>query len=358
MRKTWPEPVPGPFLGFQLKHIGDFLITLPALGFLKECAPGRPVGLVVSPQVAELARCHPWVDEVIELDRRGGCKHLWRVAQGIHKRNYETAFIFDGQTRSIITATVAGLRHRVGAPGIYSLGKCACLYNLAIDIKDSRWPMESQAYRAQKMVAAALHLVPGPIMKPPPLKLSASHRAKARHLVAEMPGDGPLVGLAVRGRQLEKTWPLINFIKLAQCLWKNHQARLFVTGGPEDSVLARNLINASEVPVADFCGRTSLPELAGLMELSDLIVAVDTGTAHIAALTNTPIVSIFVWTSPALWAPQSDQIRILAYDWTLKRFGLPTGVETPWLSASTISPAMVLKEASAILGQRRRLNAS
>lgn len=355
MRKTSPEPVPGPFLGFQLKHIGDFLATLPALGFLKEYAPGRPVGLVVAPAIAELARCHPWVDEVIELDRKAGRKHMSRVAQAIHKRYYGTAFIFDGQERSIITAVLAGLRHRVAAPGLYPLGACRFLYNLAVDIKDSRWPLESQAYRAQKMVAGALHLGPGPILKPPPLNLSPDHRAKAQALMAEIPGDGPLVGLSLRGRQLEKTWPLLNFIKVAQRLWNEHRARLFVTGGPEDSALARNLALASEVPVADFCGRTSLPELAAVTELSDLIISVDTGTVHIAALTDTPIISIFVWTSPALWAPQSERVYPLAYDWALNRFGLHSEGEQPWLSAPVISPAMVYKEASAVLRRQRAL---
>lgn len=354
MRKTSPGPAPGPFLGFQLKHIGDFLTTLPALGFLKAYAPGRPVGLVVTPAIAELARCHPWVDEVIELDRKAGRMHMSRVAQAIHKRYYGTAFIFDGQERSIITALIAGLRHRVGAPGLYPLGACRFLYNLAVDIKDSRWPMESQAYRAQKMVAAALHLGPGPILKPPPLNLSAAHRAKAQSLAAEIPGPGPLVGLSLRGRQLEKTWPLMNFIKVAQRLWNEHQARLFVTGGLEDSALAHNLAIASEVPIADFCGRTNLPELAAVNELSDLVISVDTGTTHIAALTGTPIISIFAWTSPALWAPQSQNVYPLAYEWALKRFGLTSEAERPWLSAPVISPAIVYKEASAILRRRRR----
>jgi len=354
MAKNRSEPVPGPFLGFQLKHIGDFLATLPALGFLKECAPGRPVGMVVTPDIAELARCHPWVDEVIELDRKAGRKHVSQVAQSIHDKYYGTAFIFDGQTRSIIAATLAGLRYRVGAPGLYPLGVRRPLYNLVVDIKDSRWPVESQAYRAQKMVAGALNLVPGPICKPPPLKLAAAPRAKAQSLIAELPGPGPLVGLSLRGRQLEKTWPLMNFIKVAQRLWNTHQARLFVTGGPEDSALARNLAIASEVPVADFCGRTNLPELAALTEMSDLIISVDTGTAHIAALTDTPIISIFVWTSPALWAPQSEEVYPLAYDWALKRFGLISEAEMPWLSAPVISPAIVYKEASAILRRRRR----
>lgn len=354
MRKTRSEPVPGPFLGFQLKHIGDFLMTLPALGFLRDCAPGRPIGMVVTPDIAELARCHPWVDEVIELDRRAGRKHMSQVAQDIHKRYYGSAFIFDGQARSIITAILAGLRHRVGAPGLYPLGPYRLLYNLGVDIKDSRWPMESQAYRAQKMVASAMHYVPGPIMEPPPLNLSQAHRAKAQSLVASIPGHGPLVGLTLRGRQLEKTWPLINFIKLAQRLWNGHQARLFVTGGSADSALARNLAIASEVPVTDLCGQTSLPELAALMELSDLLITVDTGTAHIAAITGTPTINIFVWTSPALWAPQSGQARILAYDGALSRFGLPSEAGMPWLAAPVISPAMVFKEASAILRRPRR----
>ncbi len=348
MRGSSPTPPAGPFLGFQLKHIGDFLMTLPALGFLKQQFPADPVGLVVPPALADLARRHPWVDEVFTVDRRGGAGHLWRAARAIGRSAYRTGFIFDGQTRSIVTATLARLQSRVGAPALYPLGGFAPLYTRAVEIREPHWRLEPQARRTQKAVAAALGLLPGPVRRPPPPELDQDSLAAAGELAAGLSGSGPLVGLALQGRQPEKSWPLAEFARLARQLWDRFQARLFVTGGPDESPMARALARAAGAPVADFCGRTTLPALIALADLSDLFITVDTGTSHLAALTETPIISIFIWTSPAQWPPQSPHARLLVYEWALKRFGLNPG-DGPWRAAAVIGPDLVFEEAAAIL---------
>ncbi|MDR1043555.1 MAG: glycosyltransferase family 9 protein [Candidatus Adiutrix sp.] len=339
--------LPGPFLAFQLKHIGDFLMTLPALGFIKQHSDHK-TGLVLSPKIAELARGHPWVDEIFVLDRRRGLPALWNLARSLRPLTYRSALVFDGQTRSIVAAALAGLKNLVGAGGLYPQGGWSWLYTRDLDIVDQAWPLESQAYRGQKLAAAALGRPAGPPLRPPAPPLSEAERFKARELTAALAGQGPLVGLTLAGLQPEKTWPLPNFADLCRRLWSAFGARLFVTGGPDESPLAQALARASGTPVADFCGRTALKDLLALAEISDLFITIDTGASHIVALTETPLISIFVWTSPALWPPQSPRARILCYDWALARFGLKAG-DGPWLSAPVVTPEMVFQEAAKIL---------
>lgn len=339
-------------LSFQIKHIGDFLHTLPALGFMRAARPGHQAGLVVTPKIAELAEAHPWVDEVFILDRSRGLGHLRSLAADIKKRGYESGLIFDGQPRSILAAFLAGLKNRSGASGLYPVqGWPRFFYNADLDIVsglDRPLPLVSQAERGLRLAAAALGLEPSPPPRPPKPFLGPEHLARADGLIGELDGPGPLVGLTLQGLQPEKSWPLANFKILVKKLRDEFQARLFVTGGPGESAAAEALARSAGVPVGNFCGRTGLLDLLALAERSDLFITVDTGTSHLAALTETPLISLFIWTSPALWPPQSPLARILCYDWALARFGLRPG-DGPWRSAPVIGPEMVFEEAASFL---------
>lgn len=346
--------LPEPYLGFQLKHIGDFLATLPALGFLKRHS-GAPVGVVVAPSLAELALRHRWIDEVFTLDRTRDSRHLRQVARAIARKKYRTALIFDGQTRSLVTAALAGVRNRLGARGLYPLQGLGFLYSHEVDIVDNLWPLESQAYRAQKMAAAMLGLEPGALLRPPPPDLDQVSAGRVQKLLAELTGEGPLIGLSLRGRQPEKSWPLAHFAALCRRLRREFRAALFVVGAEGDLPLARNLAQAAGAPVANFCGRTSLSDVIALAEASDLFITVDTGVAHLAALTETPVIGIFTWTSPALWPPQTPHARLLVYEWALKRFGLKPADGPwlrPWLTAPVITPDLVFQETLVMLKSR------
>lgn len=343
--------LPGPYLGFQLKHIGDFLMTLPALGFLKKHT-GAPVSMVVSPQTAELALRHNWIDEVFTLDRSKNFRHLRKVAQDIRQKKYQTAFIFDGQPRSLLTATLAGIKNRLGASGLYPLGVLSLLYSHKINIIDNLWSLESQAFRAQKMAATVLGLKPGAPMRPPQPELDQASARRSSELLTELAGQGPIIGLALQGRQFEKSWPLAHFTALCRKLSREFGADIFVVGAEKEIPLARNLAQAAEVPMANFCGRTSLSDVILLAARSDLFITVDTGTSHLVALTNTPLISIFIWTSPALWPPQTPHARLMVYNWALNRFALkPTDGPwlRPWINAPVITPDLVFREARVML---------
>ena len=338
----------GNFLCFQLKHIGDFLHTLPALGFLRASRPNAKTEVVVTPKIAELAKNHPWIDRVHILDRNQGLSGLRAFARQINSPEYGAAFIFDGQTRSIMAATLSGVKCRIGSVGLYSLGNYAWLYSNDINITDNHYPLESQAYRGQKMAALAFGLKPGPPLRPPLPNLPPKALATATTLMAELKGSGPAIGLTLSGLQHEKSWPLAHFVRLCRLLYEKFEARLFVTGGPAESHMAQRLSETAEIPVANFCGRTSLLDMVALAGFSDLFITVDTGAAHLAALTETPVISIYQWTSPALWPPQSPNTRLMCYNWALSRFGLPPD-GGPWTAAPVITPDIIFQAAAAFL---------
>jgi ADP-heptose:LPS heptosyltransferase len=78
-------------------------------------------------------------------------------------------------------------------------------------------------------------------------------------------------------------------------------AQIVVTGGPDDTAVADEV--AAGTDGHSVAGRLSLTGLAALYRRSALVVANDSGPAHIAYAVDSPSVTVFGAASPAEWAP-------------------------------------------------------
>jgi ADP-heptose:LPS heptosyltransferase len=89
--------------------------------------------------------------------------------------------------------------------------------------------------------------------------------------------------------------------------------RVVVTGSAaEVPVVSAVCEKAGEPGVVDLGGRTSLRALAAVLAGADVVVAPNTGAAHLAAAVGTPVVSLFAPVVPAArWAPYGVPHRLL-----------------------------------------------
>lgn len=81
--------------------------------------------------------------------------------------------------------------------------------------------------------------------------------------------------------------------------------RVVLTGGPDERDLTGRIAHAARSErVVDLGGATSLPELASVLAAARVVVAPNTGPAHLAAAVGTPVVSLFAPVVPqSRWAP-------------------------------------------------------
>jgi ADP-heptose:LPS heptosyltransferase len=137
---------------------------------------------------------------------------------------------------------------------------------------------------------------------------------KVQAMLASLPRHKYHIALCVKGTFALKNWPKEKFAKLIDKLAVQYDAAFFIIGTPEDKEYADEVIARTTIPVANFCGRTSLLDLVAVFEKTDLFVTVDTGAMHIAATTEVPIVAIFGCTSPRRWHPLSKKAAVLSKD--------------------------------------------
>lgn len=113
-------------------------------------------------------------------------------------------------------------------------------------------------------------------------------------------------------RHASREWPLARWSELiARITVRGHS--VLVSGGPSDRAQAAALVQAcAGLPVSSIAGAVSLAELAAVLRSAAGVVAVNTGTMHLAALLDVPLVALHGPTSRRRWGPTGARSVALA----------------------------------------------
>lgn len=107
------------------------------------------------------------------------------------------------------------------------------------------------------------------------------------------------IGIAPFAKHKSKIWPVANYPKLIDSILKKTPAKFFLFGGGDEEIQyfedLQSLFPEQCVIVA---GRLRLPQELTLMHHLDLMVCMDSANMHLAALSNTPVISIWGGTHP------------------------------------------------------------
>ena len=118
----------------------------------------------------------------------------------------------------------------------------------------------------------------------------------------DLTGPGPYFVLHPGTSVTARAWPAARWAETAALLTRTGR-QVVVTGGPREADLTAEVCAADPSSI-DLGGRTSLAELAGVLDRASTVVVANTGPAHLAAAVGTPVVSLFAPTVPAQrWAP-------------------------------------------------------
>jgi ADP-heptose:LPS heptosyltransferase len=113
-----------------------------------------------------------------------------------------------------------------------------------------------------------------------------------------------------------KRWPVERFAAVAAALAGDGH-RVVVTGGRDEAALSAQVAAASGG--LDLAGRTSIGELLVLVAGARLVIAGDTGTAHVATAFGVPSVTLFGPVGPEQWGPPPDPRHVVLTDASVRR---------------------------------------
>lgn len=276
-----------PVLVARLDNAGDVLLAGPAVRAV--AATAGPVTFLCGPAGREAAALLPGVGEVLTFD----APWVPLDAQPLDPRSV-ASLVEAVAGRGIVAALVLTSFHQSPLPMALLL-KLAGVATVAATSEDH--PGSLLDVRRRPEADAGLHEVERSLA----LAAAAGYhlspdddaRLAVRHpLPASRPFADPYVvvhpgaSVPARGVPVDAARGLVARLAAGRC-------PVVVTGGPGDEALAAAVAGPGGRGVLVAAGRTTLAELAGLLEGAAVVVTGNTGPAHLAAAVGTPVVSVF-----------------------------------------------------------------
>jgi ADP-heptose:LPS heptosyltransferase len=136
-------------------------------------------------------------------------------------------------------------------------------------------------------------------------------RDRARAFVARLSGTGPRVVLHPGTSRFGafKRWDPGRFAALGDRLGRERNARILISWGPDEEELARSVRDRMAEPATLFPPPEGLLFLAATLAEVDLVIGADSGPMHLAALMDTPTLTLFGPKDPGVFKPMGRKSR-------------------------------------------------
>jgi lipopolysaccharide heptosyltransferase II len=275
--------------------LGDTVMAVPTVRAIRRALPDAELW-VLGPWVTTVLEAEPTIDRRLAHPREWPDR--WRLARSLRQAGIDLAVLLPNSFESALHARLAGARVRVGYAG------------------DGRSPLLTHAVRppSERRHQVALYLdllrplgLASPA-GPPTLHVTPARQAEARVLLERI-GLGP--GARVVGIQLgaafgpSKLWAPERLARLATTLEGEGTPAVFL-GGPSASGLLEAVAAAMPHAPRSLVGQDHPALLPALLRELAVLVAPDSGPAHVAAAVGVPVVALFGPTDPRLTAPVGD----------------------------------------------------
>lgn len=146
------------------------------------------------------------------------------------------------------------------------------------------------------------------------------------------PQHSKMLVISPAASKKERNWLPERYAAVAQYA----QAKGFkvvLTGGPTDMEyqLATDIQQHCAVKLLDLVGKTTLKQLLCVLKTADVVLAPDSGPAHMAVTVNTPVIGLYAHSNPKRTGPYNYQhYAVEVYHQNLQQqFGKPASM-LPW----------------------------
>ncbi|MBF0386810.1 MAG: glycosyltransferase family 9 protein [Candidatus Omnitrophica bacterium] len=283
-----------------MSNIGDVILTFPVFDALAEAYPQALFSVVVSPKAKSFFEGHKRVKRVHILEKQSGVRAKVQWLSDLRREKFDLVV----DMRNSMLPFLVRSRRRTRP----------------VLLGESNGHMRDRHLRRLR---TALKNIP---------------LARDRHSLYGAKGEEQAAGLLLHGLKnfvllapgaadARKQWTSAGFSQVIRFLVNDAQVPVVLVGDRKDLKFAEQVMSYGPVGVLNLCGKTSLKELAFILNQARLAVVNDSGVMHLASYLDIPTIALFGPTDPDLYGP-----------WGKKAFCLrsPTG------RMADIGPRMVI----------------
>jgi heptosyltransferase-2 len=309
-------------LVFAYHGLGNFIMYTPALKLLRQRYPKARIDLQVGNNTGceEVLAGADFFDNIYNLPYKAGIRAWIERLREIRATRYDiTINEFHSHSWTLaLTVAASGAKFRVGhvtSPGWSErFSRYSFVFNLPVAMREDQH--ETERY-LDLVSATGVEKSPQEEVKPF-MYLTDADRKFARAFIAShnqtehntarpakrilgiQPGTSP----TMRWKQ----WPLERYRQLLERLTiEQPESQIVLFGAPNEAEMIQELAAGLGTNISIAAGKTTIKQVAALIEKCDLLVCNDSGLMHVAVAVDTPVVAIYGPTDFNRTAPLGKQ---------------------------------------------------
>jgi ADP-heptose:LPS heptosyltransferase len=321
-KKKGHLPAGKKLLAINFGGIGDEILFLPFLKTVRANYPEHEICLLLEPRSKSVAEITDTIDKIKTFDIK---KRPLLVSDlidllGIIKEGEFDLVVSSGSSPLVsLLLFLSGIKERIG----YDSGLFSWIFLTSVA------PLNRFQYAANMYHDLALGLGLSDPPKPPQIVVSEQNVKRVRSLLnGGTTGSGSKVVVIHPGasrlsveKGIIKTWAVKNWVYLINKLLGEKNIHVVIAGGPDDQESITEILaqldgqskkreNGSQL--TNFYGKTkSLADLAALINLSDLLICVDSAPMHLGVALNKNLIALFGPTEPKKLLPQDSRFTVI-----------------------------------------------
>jgi heptosyltransferase-2 len=273
--------------------LGDAVMSTPAVRAIKNGRPDAHVTIAAPSKIAPMWKLIPEVDEIIAFPSNS----LLTARRLIRRQPYfDSAILFPNSLRVALETRLSGVPRRVG----YCGHSRRWLLNQLVREPLKPGPLKHQSDRylhIARECGAKISNIEYRTSNAQVSNINRTSNSKHQTFLGLCPGAeyGPA-----------KRWLLERFAEVAAAVAAKLQVHWILFGTAQDAAIGEQISKALGDCCSNRIGQTTLDQLIGELRECRLLLTNDTGTMHLAALLDVPVVAIFGSTEPRLTGPLGE----------------------------------------------------
>lgn len=273
----------------RLSALGDISHTLPIVRTLQKHWPQTKITWIIGQLEHQLVGDIPDI-EFIVFDKNAGLAAYRQLRQQMRGRRFDVLLHMQMSLRASLASLLIPAGIRLG----FDRGRAKDLQwlftNHRIAAKPGQHVIDS-FFAFTEALGIQEHVLEWKIPIPPAACEFAHHC---------LPDSQPTLVISPCSSMSYRNWTAEGYAAVADYADRVYGMRIVLCGGPgaiERDYGAR-IAAAASAPVVNLIGQTGIKELLAVLAAADLVIAPDSGPAHLATSVGTPVIGLYATTNP------------------------------------------------------------
>lgn len=335
-----PSKPPKNICILRLSALGDITHTLPVLRTLQKHWPDTSITWIIGKTEYQLVRDIQGV-EFITFDKSKGLSAYRTLCQQLKGKHFDVLLHMQLSLRASAISFFVPADIKLG----FDRARAKDLQWLFTNQKIQ--PVSTRQHVVDSFMEFTSYFGLKPVMEWD-LPVPDDARENLKHKLDITPAEEKLLVInpcAVAKSRNWRDWTVEGYATVADYASEQLGMKVVLSGG--SSVREQNMANlifslCNEKPV-NLVGKTSIAEMVALLDSASVVIAPDTGPAHIANALNTPVIGLYAATNPQRAGPYRFQNLVVNhYTQALEKYYELSIGDAPWGQRIHNADAMAL----------------